>query len=205
MLAVIDYGSGNLESVVRALRQLGASPMVARTPGEVARAERLVLPGVGFFDKAMAHLESSGMASALRQRVEVDRVPILGICLGFQLFTRRSEEGGAAGFGWLDAETKRFDFGGGPEALKVPHMGWNEVAPPPGEGILAGLEPGACFYFAHSYYVDCKDPEAAVATTEYGHPFASAAQRDNIIGTQFHPEISHVNGFRLLERFLERA
>ncbi|MBI1319762.1 MAG: imidazole glycerol phosphate synthase subunit HisH [Candidatus Hydrogenedens sp.] len=205
MLAVIDYGSGNLESVVRALRQLGAEPVVAQSPAAVEQADRLVLPGVGFFDKAMAHLESNGLANALRQRVEVDQVPILGICLGFQLFTRRSEEGGVNGFGWIDAETRRFDFGGGPEALKVPHMGWNEVAPPQGAGILAGLEPGACFYFAHSYYVACNDPEAAAATTVYGHPFTSAVQRGNIIGTQFHPEISHVNGFRLLERFLESA
>ena len=203
MLAVIDYGAGNLESVLRALRQLGETPVVANTPEAVRRAARIVLPGVGYFDKAMANLEASGVADALREKVEQEQVPLLGICLGFQLLTRRSEEGGADGFGWIDAETKAFGFGAGADALKVPHMGWNEVSPEADEGLLGGLDSGACFYFAHSYYVECRDATVLAASTNYGLTFTSAVQRGNIIGTQFHPEISHTNGFNFLRRFLE--
>jgi glutamine amidotransferase len=200
MLAIIDYGSGNLDSVYRAFHRLGANPVVARTAADVTSATRLVLPGVGYFDKAMAHLADSGMLSALKVSVLERGTPILGICLGFQLFTDFSEEGHTAGLGWLRGRTQRFTAG----ELKVPHMGWNEVFPGEGSGMLARLDPGSCFYFAHSYYVTCDDAAATVATAEYGVRFAAAAERGNIVGTQFHPEISHDNGYQFLRQYLER-
>lgn len=199
MLTIIDYGSGNLESVYRAFHRLGANPAVARTVADIESATRLVLPGVGSFDKAMAHLNRSGMLPALQESVLERGIPILGICLGFQLFTEHSEEGDTAGLGWLRGRSRRFES----HTLKVPHIGWNEVFPGEGEGMLARLDPGSCFYFAHSYYVHCEDPDAVVARAEYGIRFAAAAERGNIIGTQFHPEISHDNGYQFLRQYLE--
>lgn len=199
MIAIVDYGAGNLESVVRAFGKLGEEARITRGVDDLRAADRIVLPGVGFFDKAMHILREGGLAEVLHTRATVERVPVLGICLGFQMFCRHSEEGNAEGLGWLDAKVRRL-----PEAgQKIPHIGWNEPAWRAGHPWGAGLKPGACFYFAHSYFVDSNEPEATVATCGYGAEFAAAVQRGNLFGVQFHPEKSHENGLCLLRNFLE--
>lgn len=201
-VAVVDYGSGNIESVLRAFRRLKADTELATRPRDLASASHIVLPGVGFFDKAIARLEATGLADALRERAEAGAVPLLGICLGFQLLFQHSAEGDAAGLGILDGTCHRFDFSDEGTSRKIPHMGWNEVAAEPGVQLLADIEPGTCFYFAHSYYVNCVDATVARGTTSYGDTFTSIVERGNLFGTQFHPEKSHESGQILLRRFL---
>ncbi len=199
MIAIVDYGAGNLESVVRAFSKLGEEARITRSVEDLDAATRIVLPGVGFFDKAMQFLRDSGLAEALHRRVLVEQTPLLGICLGFQMFCRHSEEGDAAGLGWLDATVQRLPTAG----QKIPHIGWNEPQWSAGHPWAAGLKPGACFYFAHSYCVTQADPGVVAATCGYGVEFTAAVQRDNLFGIQFHPEKSHENGLCLLKNFLE--
>jgi glutamine amidotransferase len=202
VVTIIDYGSGNLLSVAKAFRRLLPDVCVSSRPEDVAQADKIVLPGVGSLADGMRHLEASGIAEVLRRRVTKEKVPILGICLGLQMFTRRSEEGDAPGFGWINAQTRRF----APteqSGLKVPHLGWNEVRLTRQHPIVRGIPSGACFYFAHSYRVICEDQADVLATTDYGGQFASAVQRENLFGVQFHPEKSHDLGARLIRNFLE--
>lgn len=200
-IVVIDYGMGNVGSILNMLRKVGAQGVLSQGPDDVMRAEKLILPGVGAFDKGMGNLRAMGYAAALGERVLNQRVPILGICLGMQLFTQRSEEGTAPGLGWMDAETIRFRFPEGTRQLKVPHMGWDDVSVCKPSPLFADAAEGRRFYFVHSYHVVCRDPADVLATTEYGFPFTSAVCRANIVGTQFHPEKSHRFGMDLLRRF----
>lgn len=201
MIAIVDYGAGNLESVVRAFHKLGEPATITQRAEDITCATRIVLPGVGFFDSAMALLRERGLVEVLERRVRQGGVPVLGICLGFQMFARHSEEGDAAGLGWLDAEVRKLPAGD----LKIPHIGWNDLAWQPGAALGAGLKPGACFYFAHSYYVDLSPSHAPAATCSYGAEFTAAVQHGNLFGVQFHPEKSHENGLRLLQNFLEAS
>jgi len=203
MIVVVNYGVGNMESVLRAFHRLGAEARLSAGPADIAAADHLILPGVGFFDKAMGRLRDTGLLDPLHHKVVEEKTPVLGICLGFQMLTRHSEEGDTEGLGWIDAETKAFDFTKQEPRPKVPHIGWNQLAPANGHALFDTLNTDSCYYFAHSYYVTCNDPAALVATTDYGLPFASVVQRDNIFGTQFHPEKSHDSGTRFLQRFLE--
>lgn len=202
VVTIIDYGSGNLLSVAKAFRRLQPDVRVSNKAADVAAADKIVLPGVGSLADGMRQLEASGIAEVLRRRVAEQNTPLLGICLGLQMFTRHSEEGDAPGFGWIDAETLRFRPAEG-SGLKVPHMGWNEVHLKRDHPIVRGIPSGACFYFAHSYRVLCNDPDDVLATTDYGGPFASAVQRGHLFGLQFHPEKSHDLGARLIRNFLE--
>jgi glutamine amidotransferase len=199
VIAIIDYGAGNLESVVRAFHKLGTEAEITADPATVAAATRIVLPGVGFFDKAMGILRTTGIADTLQRRVIQEATPVLGICLGFQMFCAHSEEGNAPGLGWLDARVLRLPA----EGQKIPHIGWNDPAWQPEHPWARGIGEGACFYFAHSYYVNGADPAHTAATCHYGANFSAAFQRENIFGTQFHPEKSHGNGLHLLKNFLE--
>lgn len=203
MIVVVDYGAGNLKSVLDVFSRVCPDVRASARPEDVAAAEKLVLPGVGFFDKAMAHLAGAGLIPALRDKVLVRKTPILGICLGHQLFTRRSEEGNVEGLGWFDAETVGFETaaGNGRAGLKVPHMGWNEVRSVKECPLLEGVPPGSCFYFAHSYRVICRSGAEVVGMTTHGVDFASVMQRENIFGVQFHPEKSHHAGVRIIENF----
>lgn len=202
MIVIVDYGIGNLDSVLRGFRHAGAEAVVASDPAALDRADGIVLPGVGSFAKGMRNLTEQGLLPALNRRVLEEKAPVLGICLGFQLFTKHSEEGDAEGLGWIDGVTKRFNFPFLDNLIPVPHMGWNELEVRKENRLLDGIHPGACFYFAHSYCVHCKDDGAILATTEYGYDFVSAVERDNIFGTQFHPEKSHANGLDLLRNFV---
>ena len=202
MIAIINYGIGNLDSVERAFRHVDAAAKIVTRPEELDAATHLVLPGVGAFDEAMENLHASGFAEVLERKVHAEHVPLLGICLGFQMLTKRSEEGRAPGLGWIDAETKRFDFSGRDPAPKIPHLGWNDLDVRKDSPLLAGISHAACYYFAHSYCVSCDDPSAVLAATSYGYEFVSAVHRDNIFATQFHPEKSHNNGLQLIRNFV---
>lgn len=200
MTTIVHYGAGNIRSVQRALERLGEPSVITSDPEVVRKANRLILPGVGSFDAAMQNLKSHGLVEVLRQRVLEEGVPILGICLGLQLFTQSSEEGTEPGLGWIAGATRRFE----PidATMKIPHIGWNEIAIDKTSSLFAGFPDVPSLYFVHSYYVTCEDPSVVVARTTYGQTFVSAIQTGNIHGVQFHPEKSQQIGLQLLANFL---
>jgi glutamine amidotransferase len=200
MIVIVDYGMGNLESVARAFRRVKAEVKVSSRPEDAAAADKIVLPGVGAFGQGMANLRAGGFIEVLTRRVIDEGVPLLGICLGFQVLTKRSDEGSAEGLGWIDGETRRFEVA----PKKVPHIGWNDLTVrKPSDPLLAGLPGSPCFYFQHSYHVTCHDPSDVLATADYGGEIVAAIRRGNIAGTQFHPEKSTANGLQLVRNFVE--
>lgn len=203
-VVIVDYGVGNLNSMLNMLRKIGArEARISGDPNDILSAAKLILPGVGAFDRGMENLRARGLIEPLTRRVMQDRAPILGVCLGMQLFTERSEEGSEPGLGWIDASTVRFDAAPG-AALKVPHMGWNWVEFAGGSPLGRGLKEDARFYFVHSYHVAPGAACQVAGTTEYcGIRFSSAIEAGNIFGVQFHPEKSHSFGMRLLSNFVE--
>jgi glutamine amidotransferase len=198
MIIVIDYGVGNVGSIRKMLRRDGWDVAVSADPEVIESADGLVLPGVGAFDDALTRLRATGLVPLIERRVLEECTPLLGICLGMQMLGHRSDEGELEGLGWIDAETVAIPRRPG---LRVPHIGWDSVAPVNGSPLFAGLEPDERFYFLHSYEMRCADSHAVVANATYGDRFVSAVQRDNIHGVQFHPEKSHGAGLRLLSRF----
>ncbi len=204
MTVIVDYGMGNLGSILNMLKKIGTQAVISSDADTIGQAHRLILPGVGSFDRGMQHIQQAGLAPLLNEKVLNEQTPILGICLGMQLLTRRSEEGHLPGLGWIDAETVRFQFSERHQTLKVPHMGWNTVAVARDENLFQGLTNGRTrFYFVHSYHVVCDHPSDVLARTDYGFPFVASLQRGHIMGTQFHPEKSHTYGMRLLKNFVE--
>lgn len=200
MIAVVDYGMGNVRSLMNAIEWLGGEPVLTADPAALADAERILLPGVGAFGDAMAAIRARGLDAILRREAVERRKPLLGICLGLQLFARSSEEHGHhEGLGWLDATVVRFPSRPG---LKVPHMGWSAVAPARSHPLFAGIAQGAWFYFVHSFHIVCADPADALAGCTHGVPFTAAVCRGNLAAVQFHPEKSQDNGLKLLENFL---
>lgn len=199
MIAVVDYGMGNLRSVMNAFAEIGAPAELVTDPAVLDRAERVVLPGVGAFAQAIATLRQSGMADAL-ERFRTSGRPILGVCLGMQLMCGISEEDGIhEGLGWIPARVVPFRRNQG---HKVPHMGWNALNLARGDAIFEGIEEESDVYFVHSYYVVCEQSEDLLASTDYGVKFASIVGRGNLYGMQFHPEKSQGIGLRLLSNFL---
>lgn len=203
MIVVIDYGMGNVGSVVNMLRKVGAETEASGDVDTVARATKLVLPGVGAFDAAMTRLRERDLVPVLNRRVLEEGVPILGICLGMQVMTESSEEGHEAGLGWFAGGTRRFRFDDQEPRLRVPHMGWNLVQPARPTPLFEGMYEEPRFYFVHSYHVTCRDDGDVMLTTEYGYRFVSGIRRGNIFGVQFHPEKSHKFGMHLVRRFAE--
>ncbi len=202
MITIVNYGMGNLGSILNMLKKIGAQAEITSDLDKVARAERLILPGVGAFDNGMKNLESMGLVEALNEAVAKRGKPILGLCLGMQLFTRSSEEGVRLGLGWIDARTVRFNFGEKDPSLKVPHMGWNRVVPKKDHYIFRNPENRDLrFYFAHSYHVVPSKESDILAEAVYGYTFVAAIQHDNILGVQFHPEKSHRYGLNLLKNY----
>lgn len=201
MIVIIDYGMGNVGSIFNMLKKVGCKANISRDPSEIMDAAKLILPGVGAFDEAMNNLQQRGLIHVLNRRVLEDRCPVLGICLGMQLMSRRSEEGKLPGLGWIEAETRRFSLGQEQGHLKIPHMGWNLVDVRDRTGIFAGFKDTPRFYFVHSYHVCCDNPADVLATSTHGFNFTAAVRRGNIYGTQFHPEKSHKYGMRLLLNF----
>jgi len=199
MIAIIDYGLGNLASMLNMLKKIGASAILSSDHDTIAKADKLILPGVGSFDSGMQNLVKRNLIPLLNKIVLEEQIPILGVCLGMQLLGRKSEEGSLPGLGWLDAETFRFKFQVASANLKIPHMGWNQVTVRKPHPLFAGLEEINRYYFVHSYHVICANPDNKLATTSYGFDFTSAVVKDNIMGVQFHPEKSHKFGMRLLK------
>lgn len=198
MIVIVDYGIGNVGSIANMLRKIGAPAKIGRTATELGEATHLILPGVGAFDTGMTNLRERGLVPVLEELVLQRGTPILGICLGMQLFAAGSEEGRSEGLGWVDATVVRFDFGTAATPLKVPHMGWNTVGTT-GAGALVPED--SRFYFVHKYHIQCRDDADVVGRTTYGYEFASAIRRGNVHGVQFHPEKSHRFGMELLRRF----
>lgn len=205
MIVVVDYGVGNLGSIVNMFKKVGVKSVATSDPAVIASAEKLILPGVGAFDAAMRKFHETGLVPLVGHLVMEKKIPVLGLCVGLQLMTRGSEEGQLAGLGWFDADTIRFKFEGENVRLKVPHMGWNTVQVCRHHPLVADWDEESRFYFVHSYHVVAKDLDAVLAETEYGVIIHSILGRDNIMGVQFHPEKSHRYGMRLLKNFAENV
>lgn len=203
MIVIVDYGVGNLGSIINMLKKAGAKAIASSDPDVLQQAEKLILPGIGAFDAGMNKLNERGLVPLLNHLALEKKVPFLGLCLGLQLMTKNSEEGGTQGLGWLDAETVRFKFEGEQSQLKVPHMGWNTINIQQKHPIFTDLETDARFYFVHSYFVKSNNRQEVLARTEYGGSFDSVLGKENILGAQFHPEKSHKFGLHLLKNFAE--
>ncbi len=199
-VAIIDYGAGNLRSVVNAITSLGYRPRITSSPAEVLAAQVVILPGVGAAATTMASLEKLGLAGPIRQLI-ADGRPFLGICIGLQvLFSATEEGGGHECLGVISGRVKKL-----PAGLKVPHMGWNQVQQRLTHPVFSGIEDGANFYFVHSYYVVPDDKSLVAAETEYGLPMCSVIARGNLVATQFHPEKSGQLGLKMYDNFLRLA
>lgn len=201
MIVIIDYGLCNLRSVQKAFERINVPAIVSADPDSIAKADKLILPGVGSFARGMENLINQGWITPLREAVENRKIPILGICLGMQLLTDHSEEGDAQGLGWIPGNTKHFSTLVGEQKLKIPHMGWNTLKAKVDHPILHGISNTDSFYFVHSYYVTALHTEHQLAQTTYGATFDAAIFNDNIFGVQFHPEKSHAAGLNLLTNF----
>jgi glutamine amidotransferase len=201
MITIVDYGLGNILAFANVYKRLNMPIAVAKNADDLKGASKVILPGVGAFDHAMERLDRSGMRETLDQIVLRDRVPVLGICVGMQILATSSEEGSLPGLGWIDGQVKKFDVSTLLHGTRLPHMGWNDVTPLTSNGLFAGLEGDARFYFLHSYYFHCARRENVLATADYGSKFSCAVNSGNIYGVQFHPEKSHHFGTQLLKNF----
>ncbi len=200
-VAIVDYGMGNLDSVMRAFEEVGAKACVTDQAPEIEAADFIVLPGVGAFPDAMRRIRDRGLEKVLEDQVLGEKAPFLGICLGMQLLATVGLEGvETPGLGWIDGSVRRFVPTA--EDRRIPHVGWNEVTPVGSPALFDGIAPGTDFYFVHSYHFDGAPPDV-VATTPYCGGFASVVGRDNIHAVQFHPEKSQRHGLRLLQNFLK--
>lgn len=201
MIAIINYGSGNVQAIANIYHRLNLSAEIVTNPDRLKAADRIVLPGVGAFDATMAQLNSSGLRDALDQAVLEEKKPVVGICVGMQILAKSSEEGVLSGLGWVDAEVKKLDASLLKQKPFLPHLGWNEIETSREHPLLKGIDRYQGFYFLHSYYLQCNQPADVLASTIYGAKFTSAIQVRNIYGTQFHPEKSHENGIAVFRNF----
>lgn len=198
---IVDYGMGNLRSIEHKLLKMGVDVRIGATPDVLAGADALILPGVGHFVEGMRNLHAQNLLPALETAVRQRRIPLLGICLGMQLLMNRSEEGDAAGLGWVPGHVQRFVFDAD-KRHPVPHIGWRPLQiKAPAHPLFRGVKPDQRFYFVHSYHVVCRREGDVIATAEYGAPFTAALQHKNIVGVQFHPEKSHRDGMIIFENF----
>lgn len=201
MIAIIDYGLGNIRAFVNVYERLNIKTKIAHSPEDLKDTSKIILPGVGSFDYAMSQLNASGMRDELEKQVLENSIPIMGICVGMQILAKSSDEGRISGLGWIDGQVKKFDPSLIPYKSRLPHMGWNSINPIKSCILLSGFNNQSRFYFLHSYYFVCNDEENIISTTEYGINYASAVNKENIYGIQFHPEKSHSNGIQLLHNF----
>lgn len=198
MITIIDYGMGNLGSILNMFKRIGVRATVTDDLSEIELAEKLLLPGVGSFDKAMEAINGSGLRALLDKKALKDKVPVLGVCLGMQILTGGSDEGQAEGLNWIPGRANYF---GVDQGLKVPHMGWNTTSPMQRHSLIEGMNDESRFYFVHSYCVQVEKQDHCFLKTTYGQEFASGICRNNIFGVQFHPEKSHKFGMQLLKNF----
>jgi imidazole glycerol-phosphate synthase subunit HisH len=198
-VAIVDYGVGNVGSLTNMFDHIGVETCVVSTASEIAAADKLMLPGIGAFDTAMRNLRSRDLIGALNHAVLDRKRPVLGVCLGMQLLANDSEEGQEKGLGWIDASILRIRPS--QPALKVPHMGWSELHTANPTPLFPEKTDGERFYFAHSYYMSCRQKTDIAATVRYGEDLCVAVARGNVLGLQFHPEKSHRFGMRALSTF----
>jgi len=204
MIAIINYGSGNVGAIANIYKQLKIPHIVTGDLAELAAAERYILPGVGAFDATMRYLNNSGMVEMLNEQVLVNKKKVMGICVGMQILADSSDEGELPGLGWIPGHVRRIDAATLPANPKLPHMGWNSVTPRDGAQLFDGVDSERGFYFLHSYYFDAASAGNVAATVEYGKELTCAVARENVFGMQFHPEKSHANGVRVFKNFAER-
>jgi len=201
LVVIVDYGLGNLRSVAGAVERLGHAPLVSAAAADLERADRLILPGVGAFADGMRNLADRGLVAPLSRLVLEERKPILGICLGAQLMARTSAEFGSHdGLGWLNARVD--PIVPSDPSMRVPHVGWNGLRQIQRDRIFDDVPEDALFYYVHSFHLRCVDPGDVLAACDYGEPLAAVVHRDNIYGTQFHPEKSQRHGLQLLGNFI---
>lgn len=203
MIAIIDYGLGNVLAFENVYKRLNIPVVVAKSVDDLHNATRLILPGVGSFDQAIQQFDKSGMRQVVEKLVLQDDMPVLGVCVGMQMLAKASEEGVLPGLGWIDGKVKKFDLSVMSPEVNLPHMGWNDVTQVADSGLFKGMGLDSRFYFLHSFYFECSQFSNALAVSWHGGEFCCAVRRGNVYGVQFHPEKSHKFGSLLLRNFAE--
>lgn len=201
MIAIINYNVGNLFSIQNMFKKIGVDSCITNDETDIRNASKILLPGVGHFDYCMRQFNASGLKNLIEKRVLHEKIPTLGICVGHQMLFEKSKEGIEKGLGWLPGEVIKFDILKMPFSYKIPHMGWTDIITQNKATLFENIEKPR-FYMVHSYYVQCSE-ELVAAKAEYGYSFITAVEKDNIFGTQFHPEKSHSYGMRLLKNFAD--
>lgn len=201
-IVIVDYRTGNLNSIKRTLDRIGSPSIISSHLKDITQADKIILPGIGHFAKAMANLKELGLLDALNEAVLIKQKAVLGICLGMELMAQTSKEGNTPGLQWLDAEAIRFKISAS-DRHKVPHMGWNSIQIKKASALMKGVEDLSEFYFAHSYHLKINDRSDLLSETDYGISFPSAIERNNLFGVQYHPEKSHRSGIQILKNFID--
>ena len=201
IITIVDYGMGNIGSISNMIKKAGGTSQTTSDVNIIQAATKLLLPGVGAFDAGVESLKKSKLIDVLNKKVLIDKTPVLGICLGMQLMTNKSEEGTLKGLSWIDAETIKFESTD--IQFRIPHMGWNQVSKLKNHDILENVDVNeARYYFVHSYYVKCHNSDDALLKCDYISDFDAAYQKENIFGFQFHPEKSHKYGMQIIKNFI---
>jgi imidazole glycerol-phosphate synthase subunit HisH len=201
MVGIINYGSGNIYAIANLHKRADIPHFVSNDHKELAKADRLILPGVGAFDETMQLLHDSGLKDLLNELVLGQKKPIMGVCVGMQILSNGSEEGDLEGFGWIKGTVKKIDKTLLNHKTHLPHMGWNEIQTTQESPLLKDIDTDRGFYFLHSYYFSCQNESDTLATAQYGKEFSCAVNHENVYGVQFHPEKSHSNGIQLFKNF----
>lgn len=201
MIAILNYGSGNINAISNIYKTLKIPFCIASKPRDLNNAEKIILPGVGSFDYCMNKLNTSGLKDVLNRKVLEEKIPVLGICIGLHLMADSSSEGKLDGLGWIEGKVKKIDDSKLMHKPMLPHMGWNSIQIKKSEKLFEEINPDKGFYFIHSYYIDVYDKTNIMTTTSYGDEFVTGINKSNIYAVQFHPEKSHSNGMKLLQNF----
>jgi len=201
MIAIIDYGMGNVGSIKNMFSRIGIESIITSKQEDIIIANGIILPGVGAFDKAIQNLSKLDLFSTLNHIAINNKKPILGICLGMQIMAKHSEEGSLEGLGWIDAEVRKFNFNENYNNLKIPHMGWNNIILKKKSKLISDNDQKSRYYFVHSYYLHANKRKDILAETQYGIQFACSIEKNNLFGVQFHPEKSHKYGMKILRNF----